>query len=119
TPVLRDRFFPGESIKRSLDHVVIADGEVVARRSLIEAGEGQPETPQYGRFHETRDGRLWVVSAVRVRGEDGVNRLENRLIPIGEDGGEAVTIDLEEPLGIFFTATGRGGSEPSDYLDLL
>ena len=46
---------------------------------------------------------------------------ENRLFEMLADGtaGEPVSVPLEQPFTSFFTATVRGGSPPSDTLDLL
>jgi hypothetical protein len=46
---------------------------------------------------------------------------ENRLFEILADGtaGQPVRVPLDQPFTSFFTATVRGGSAPSDVLDLL
>ena len=118
---LRDRFFPGRRIVTTLEHAEVERGEVTRRTTVLEGGEGQPETPQYGRFHATEDGTLWVVHAATVRDGNGSFRLEDRLIRVSpRDGGEVpIRLTLDEPFGTFFTATERGGSRPSDDLDLF
>lgn len=120
TPLLRDRFFPGEPIVTTLEHAVVERGSVVRRETLVSGGEGRPESPRYGRFHATSDGSLYVVYAAQVRDGEGPARLENRLLRLGPTRDTVPErLDLEEPLGMFFTATERGGSAPSDVLDLL
>jgi hypothetical protein len=46
---------------------------------------------------------------------------ENRLVGILEDHslGASVKVDLQRPFSNFFTATVRGGSAPSDILDVF
>ncbi len=109
---MRDRFFPDERIAADLVHVVLRDGIEASRQTLIAGGEGTSGLqPAYGRFHRDADGGLHVVYA--ASGTNG-------LIALTDDGpGEPVTIPLEEPFGTFFTATERGGSPPSDTLDLF
>lgn len=114
---LRDEFFPGRKITSSLEYAVIERGNVIRRSTLCAGGEGGRETPQYARFHVTSNGSLHVVVAVLVATEG----LENRIIPITPGGEPKVSfrLGLESPFQIFFTTTERGGSLPSDTLDLL
>lgn len=120
SPVLRDRFFPDLAVQTTLEHAEIERGEVARRETLLGGGEGESLTPIYGRFHATADGALHVVFAAQVRAADGAWRLENRLLRIagGRDDTPPIRLPLEEPLTTFFTAAERGGSEPSDILDL-
>lgn len=120
TPALRDRFFPGVPVVTTLEYAVVSRDAVTSREALVSGGEGRPETPRYGRFHATPDGSLSVVYASHVREGDGPSRLENRLLRLGpsRDTGP-VRLDLDEPFSTFFTATERGGSEPSDLLELI
>lgn len=120
TSPIRDRFFPGEPIVTTLEHATIDDGRLVDREALVVGGEGQPETPLYGRFHATADGSPHVVYSARIQSPDGSARLENRVLSLGAGRSDGpTTLKLQEPLSMFFTATERGGSEPSDVLDLL
>ncbi len=120
-PALRDEFFPGREIVTSLEHVAIDRGRVRRRSTLLEGGDGRPETPRYARFHATADGALHVVAAVAVAADRAPGGLENRIIPLrdGRGPGPAARIDLRAPFSVFFTATERGGSAPSDTLDLF
>lgn len=116
TPLLRDRFFPGQKVVTTLEHVQVPGGKVT---TLLEGGEDKPQTPRYARFHATPDGALWVVVAVSRRDGDGRALLENRVQSVWPRRGEASVLALREPFSTFFTAAERGGSAPSDRLDLF
>jgi hypothetical protein len=121
TPVLRDRFFPDLKIRTTLEHAQVRDGRVVTRETLLAGGEGMAETPRYARFHATADGKLFVVfSLTGSTPERGAFR-ENRLLQLlpGKEKAASVPLGLREPFTTFFTATERGGSRPSDLLDLF
>jgi hypothetical protein len=120
--LLRDRFFPGKPIVTTLEHVVLKDGQVAERRTLLQGGEGAgAETPGYARFHSTGDGKLCVVFVCNSRAAQGKAASEMRILPILQrrDVAGPVTIALKEPFRTFFTATERGGSKPSRTLDLF
>jgi hypothetical protein len=121
TPVLRDRFFSGERIVISLEHVQVSNGRVIARSALVTGGEGREETPQYGRLHATPEGKLVLVYATRVRLPGGAEELQNRLLTVLPRSAAAppIRLWLRRPLTTFFTATERGGSRPSRILDLF
>ena len=118
---LRDRFFPGRPIVTTLEHAEVERGEVTRRTTVLAGGEGKPETPQYARFHATADGTLWVVYAATVGTGEGSSRTENRVLRVSHRQGDEtpIRLALDEPLTTFFTATERGGSRPSDDLDLF
>ena len=119
--MLRDRFFPGQKIATSLEHAEIDRGKVIRRTTLLTGGEGAAETPQYGRFHATEDGTLYLVFTVGGRKPDGSRLLENRIIRVlpRDEGESPVRLDLDEPFTKLFTANERGGSPASDVLDLF
>lgn len=120
-PTLRDEFFPGRPIVTTLEHVEVAGGKVARRTTLASGGEKARETAHYARFHVAGDGTLRVVTLIGGRREDGSSFVENRVFAIGP-GGEASTplpLALKTPLSTFFTASERGGSRPSDVLDLF
>ncbi|MFO0907510.1 MAG: hypothetical protein U0794_03980 [Isosphaeraceae bacterium] len=121
TPLIRDRFFPGTPITTRLQYAEIARGQIRRRVTLIAGGEGQPEHPHHGRFHATPDGILHVVAVVSGADRAGRNLLENRLISLSATGEpvSTVSIPLKEPFTLPFTACERGGSAPSDWLDLF
>jgi len=119
---LRARFFPEAKQRHALEYAIVRDGRVTHRRTLLEAGEGLGrEVPGQHRFQVTPDGRLFVFGYV-----SGVNAAdeafsEDRVFELRdcEPVGEPVRVPLSEPFGSFFTATVRGGSPPSDVIDLL
>ena len=120
-PFMRDRFFPGEEMTASLQWVIIDDGEVVSRQSLLTHTEGAPgPVPGYARFHATHDGRLFVIEYLHGRDADGNDLTGNYARQILPEPAEPVRLALEHPFRTFFTATERGGNTPFDNtLDLF
>ena len=122
---LRDQHFPDIPRVTSLEYAVVVDGQVMLTRTLVEGGEGLSGiTPNGARFHVLPDGRLLVFYYVEGTDPEGNAVREDRLLEIFPDGqvGEPVTVPMQHPLGGFlgfFTATPRGGSSPSNTLDLL
>ncbi|MFC1719049.1 hypothetical protein ACFL6S_35685 [Candidatus Poribacteria bacterium] len=115
---MRDQFFPDVPLTTSLEYVVVQDSDVVKRSTLFKGGEGaSSEVPGYARFHVAADGSLFVVYYSSGSDADGNRISENKLLRIGDD--KPVSIPLEEPFRMFFTATERGGSAPSDIIDLF
>jgi hypothetical protein len=110
--LMRDRFFPDTSITTSLEHVVIKDGEIVKRNTLFKGGENSSsEVPGYARFHLASNNRLFVIYYLGG---------ENRLLQILPEGNyKPVSISLQKPFGLTFTAIERGGSGPSNIIDLF
>lgn len=108
SPLLRDKFFPGKSTVDSLYLVVVRDGEVVRRETLI----GGTETIQPGdaRFHVAADGRLFAFAFVGGK---------NVLIPIAPEIGAPVEVPLTRPLGAFAIASPRAGCAPGNRIDVL
>jgi hypothetical protein len=119
---LRERFFPDAKQSQALNYAVVRDGEVVSRRTLLEAREGGPsEQPGRGRFHITADHRLFVFFYVSGTNSSGQSISENRLLEIHGDGSasQAMRVPFERPFSSFLTATVRAGSPPSSTLELL
>jgi hypothetical protein len=86
------------------------------------AEEGAPgEIASAARFHVTPDGRLFVFCHVSGAGEGEPSVSENRVMELYPDGtvSPAVRVPLQRTMTSFFTATVRGGSPPSNLLDLL
>jgi len=120
--LLRDRFFPGKPIVTSLEHVVVKEGQVAERKTLLRGGEGtDSEIPGHARFHATDDGRLFVVFFCTGRTAEGKSLAENRILQIlpRRESLGSMPIGLKEPFRTFFTATERGGSRPSRILDFF
>jgi hypothetical protein len=119
---LRDKFFPGAPIATTLECCVMAAGKKQWRITLAAGGEGSnPEIPRHARLHATPDGRLFVIYHVSGADRSGKAVSENRVMEIFFDGrhGEPVRLGFSHPFTNFFTATERGGSPPSKFLDLL
>lgn len=117
SPVMRDRFFPGTPITVSLEYRVVKDGSVAGARTLLTGGEeAESERPVYARFHAAPKGRLFVFASVESRGKH-----ENRLLDMSRGAAQSGggKVELQYPFLHFMTATERGGSRPSEYLDVL
>jgi len=118
---IRDRYFPGQAMTSHLEYMVIKDGKVLSRRTLAETPQDSKGLePSFGRFHIDSDRKLWVIAAGTRT--DGAKRTFGnyigRILP-GQARPKFVRIDLKHPFGTFFTNTVRGGSEPSDVIDLF
>jgi hypothetical protein len=119
---LRERFFPGEKQSHALNYAVVREGKVLLRKTLVLAEEGRSnEIPGQGRFHVTSGNRLFVVYFVKGTDNSGQPVSENRIVEIDSEGnsGNHLQLRLKYPLSSFFTATVRGGSKPSEYIDML
>lgn len=109
--LMRDKFFPNLPIERSLVYVVIKDGQIIDRKILLK--EDSHIIPGYARFHMMSDGTLLAVCY--LSGEANRNALM-QVRPY--NGGNLIDIPLKHVFTMFFTATERGGSPPSDIVDL-
>jgi hypothetical protein len=119
---LRARFFPNKEQRWELNHAVLRAGEIVSRHTLAAVDEGNPAPiPHLPRFHVTPAGRLFVFFYVEGTNQAGKAISENRLMEINRDGsvGSINRVALATPLNMYMTASGRTGSTPSRYLDLL
>jgi len=122
-PGVRDRFFPEFKQSLAIKYAVLHEGKVRLRKTLVIGGpeyDGSEE-PCWGRFHTTADGRLFVFCTLGHRTSDDPKAASARILEIYADGNvsEPVPVPLKVPLMMFFTATPRGGSRPSDILDVL
>ena len=118
---IRDKYFPGQPMTVHLEYVVVKGGKVISKKTLAESPQGSNGLePSYGRFHISSDGALWVIAAGTFI--DGTERTYGnfigRVLP-NQSNLEFVRIELKHPFGSFFTNTPRGGSEPSDFIDLF
>lgn len=122
---LRDKHFPDIKRVTALKYAIVRDGQVISRQTLVEGGEGMSNEIPGGtgnpRFQVTLDNRLFICYYVHGSNAAGERISENRLMELRPDGttGKPVRIPLEHPLSAFFTATTRGGSLPSETMDLL
>ena len=119
---LRERFFPEEKQSWALSYALLRDGEVVVRQSVVALEEGeQGPRPGNGRFHVTPSGRLFVFyhqSGQDAAGRDVGGNWLREVIAEGSFSAP-VKVPLQHPFGSFFTATSRGGSAPSEVLDIF
>jgi hypothetical protein len=119
---LRAKFFPEARQSHAINYAVVREGKVVLRRTLMLAEEGKSgETGSWPRFHAAPDNRLFVFCHASGKGTDGKAFSENRLIEIlpGGEVGAPVKVPLKKAFTAYFTATVRGGSPPSETLELL
>ena len=118
---LRDKYFPGETMTVYLEYVTVKDGKVLSRRKLAER-PSEPEgfEPSFGRFHIDSAGKLYVIAA-GTSVENGQRTYGNflGLISAGKNKPRFERIELKHPFGNFFTNTPRGGSKPSDIIDIF
>ena len=121
---LRDRFFPGEKIRHSMEYAVMRQGKVESQRALIAAAEGEEgATPNGARFHETESGKLLVLAQLSHQ-SSAAGGIEYRLADLSQEGErEGITwieVPFREPMGgTFLTNSGRGGSAPSCFIDMI
>jgi hypothetical protein len=117
-PEMRDVFFPGAPLLASLEYAIIRENEVVGRKALLQLElHGNGDTPDWARFQATPDGRLFVFAVTKSK-TPGI--FKNRLFEILPNGKitPPIKITLQKPLTAFMTANERGGSAPSNYLDI-
>lgn len=118
---LRDSFFPDAPITTTLMVLTVRNGEIVSRRALLHWSEHAPSAgirPGYARFHATAGERLLVV----VSGSEtvaGQSVRGNWILDPDSDATAASRIPLQHPFGTFFNNSPRGGSAPSDTIDLF
>jgi hypothetical protein len=117
---LRERFYPDAKQSHSLNYAVVRDGNVVLRRSLVEAEDGG-EIPSAGRFHITPDNRLFVFCYIHGTDRNGQAVSENRVFQVLENGNTTapVRVPLKTPFTATFTTTVRAGSPLSEHIELL
>ena len=119
---LREKFFPQAKQSHALNYAIFRKGKVRLRRTLVLSEEGKSnEIPGSARFHVTSDNRLLVIYCLNRQNSQGQNITENRLMEITSKGpaGTSVLIPFNNPFTQFFTATVRGGSAPSNIIDML
>ncbi len=120
SPAMRDKFFPGVKITRSLEYAVVYHGEVVARHTLAIGGEGLKSEEPLGtaRFHVMADGRLLVLYEATDWSVSPARRVW-RLMQVSPEVTAPVEVPLKQGMGQFFTANERGGSRPSNTIDIF
>jgi hypothetical protein len=119
---LRAEFFPEAKQSHALNYAIVEKGQVILRRPLMRAEEGGAhEVAGAARFHVTPDHRLLVFYYVSGTDAQGSPVSENRLAELTDDGrlARVVPVPLAKPFTACFTTTVRGGSPPSNLLELL
>lgn len=118
---IRDKYFPGEPMTVDLEYVVVKAGKVVLHKTLIETSEGSSGLePAFARFHVGPDEELYAIVAGTELGQKqrGFGSYIGR-IPAGSGTLSFERMNLRHPFHNFFTNTPRGGSKPSDVIDLF
>ncbi|MHC4741436.1 MAG: hypothetical protein ACYS8Z_05970 [Planctomycetota bacterium] len=118
---IRDKYFPGQAMTTHLEYTVVKKGRVVSRKTLAESSPGSTGmAPSFGRFHVGADESLYVIVS-GTGGKAGSRASGNFVgrIAGGSAKPEFTRIALEHPFGTFFTNTMRGGSAPSDIVDIF
>lgn len=121
--LIRDRFFPGKPMTAHLEYMILKEGKVQSKATLVEtpAGGKPGLSPSYGRFHVLPGDELCVVVAGTMTDEAGKRTFSNYVGRVRglTDKPAFVQMPLRNPFSMFFTNTPRGGSEPSEILDLF
>ncbi len=119
---LRERFFPEAKQRHEMNYAVVREGKAALRRTLSAADEDRMHLAALEpRFHATPDNRLFVFYYVGGADPENGRGVGNYLLELGPDGApsDPVAVPLAYPLSGYFTASPRGGSPPSAYLELL
>jgi hypothetical protein len=119
---LQEKFFPEEKQDHALNYAVIKDGKVIVRRPVLSTqSKNSTLIPGRGRFHRSADNRLFIFYYAIHEADDKKSTGENYLVEVINDYsmGIPVKLDLQVPLSSFFTASIRGGTAPSDIIDIL
>lgn len=111
--MMRDTYFPDASLAASLHLAVVKDGAIAERRILVPGSD----TVNAGnaRFHETADGKLYAVAYI---GNDDPGNYLVQVYPKPESP-VLVKIPLTAPFGSYCLAGVRGGTAPSDTIDIF
>jgi len=118
---IRDKYFAGQAMTVHLEYVVVKDGNIISSRTLAQTpSDATGIEPSYGRFHISAAGELYVVVA-GAGIEKGQRVFGNYIGRIGTNDEKPTfeRIELKHPFHNFFTNTPRGGSPPSDVIDLF
>ncbi len=119
---LRKDFFPDARQTNALNYAILRDGKILSKRSLVSASEGGSRLiASAARFQVAPNNRLLVFYYLSGNDSKGASVSENRVLELASDGspGDSVRVPLKRPFTSFFTATVRGGSPPSETVDLL
>lgn len=111
--LMRDKYFPDKTLHSSLKLAIVKDGVITERHTLVQGSD--TTSGGHARFHETPDGRLYAVAWI------GSADAGNYLMPIypRPEPDAKVKIPLTTPFGSFFLAGVRGGTAPSNTIDIF
>jgi len=120
---IRDKYFPGQPMTVYLEYRRMREGKIIDRKTLTATPGPNTEgvDPSYGRFHVDSKNTLYVLLAGTWRKKPGNSVLANYIGQINEKGdvGNLKRIPLRHPFRNFMTNTVRGGSKPSDMIDIF
>ena len=118
---IRDKYFPGQPMTVHLEYAVVKGDKVVLNRTLAQTSQ-EPAglEPSFGRFHISSAGALYVlVAGTGVEGQQRTFGNYLARVPPGKGKPVFERIGLKHPFHSFFTNTPRGGSKPSDVVDIF
>jgi hypothetical protein len=118
---IRDKYFPGQAMTINLEYVIVKNGKVVSKKTLAQSLQDSTGfKPSFARFHISSKGKIHVIAAGTgiVKGKRTFGNYIGK-IPAGKGKPVFKHIELKHPFGSFFTNTPRGGSKPSDNIDLF
>jgi len=118
---IRDKYFPDQAMTAHLEYVVVKEGKIVSKRTLAQTPwDATGIEPSFGRLHIGKAGELYVIVA-GTGIEMGQRTFGNYLGRIDTNNNRPTfkRIELKHPFHNFFTNTPRGGSKPSDVIDLF
>lgn len=114
---------PAELMSVEIGYARVKQGNLLSKRSLVQ-GLAEPDSatsdeidPVYGRLHRLENGRIVVVYSYVQKGEVGKS-----VVTLNKDGkpDQVAEVPLKHAMqSSYFTYTERGGSAPSNTIDLL
>jgi len=113
--LMRNAFFPDKSTGNELWLTKVTSNGTLLWSKRIQAEAWNGGIPGWSRFHQTPDGKLWILSYV------GGHQAANWITEIDEAGTVLSTekVSFKEPFGSFLTTSHRNGHAPSFTLDLV
>lgn len=120
---LRDKHFPDMTTRpHKFMYAQVREGRMLLKKALLQGDLGVEGPIPQGkpRLQITSDGRL-IVCYTTLTIADGKRTTDNWVMELTGEGvtGTPVKLPMQYPLAGFFTTTPRGGSLPSNTLELL
>ncbi|MBQ8610392.1 MAG: hypothetical protein IJ412_01660 [Oscillospiraceae bacterium] len=116
---MRDKFFPGEKLEKTLEVLRLRGGEVIERTVIDRSTEcdgANPDTEYGAALHTMADGSLRLLwSKQYAPAQDAV---QDGLYVCSPRGGQLRKI-TDRAIGVFFASRSRLGAAPSDTADLV